>query len=126
MQRLPPFARYQHPLPSTSPSVAPVAAVADCELLGGPTGYVRVTIVADETPFNPREWLSIADTHVKQGETTEAIEVYRRVATYYRQQDFPLKAYAICKQMLVLDPTREDIKAEQRELAQHLGINPDG
>jgi hypothetical protein len=81
--------------------------------------------VADETPINPREWLALADEHVKDGSTNEAIEAYRKVAAYYRQQDFPLKAYALCKQILVLDPTRDDIRAEQRELAERLGINPD-
>jgi hypothetical protein len=81
--------------------------------------------VVDEKPINPREWLAIADEHVKQGDTSAAIEAYRKVAAFYREQDFPLKAYALCKQMLVVDPTREDIRAEQLELAKHLGIDPE-
>jgi hypothetical protein len=81
--------------------------------------------MGDEDDINPREQLALADRLVKDGSTNAAIDVYRKVAAHYRRQDFPLKAYALCKQMLVLDPTRADIRAEQRELAERLGIDPD-
>jgi hypothetical protein len=75
--------------------------------------------------MNPRDWIKEGDEHVQQGSTDAAIEAYQKAAAYYREQDFPLKAYALCKQMLVIDPTRADIRAQQIELAKHLGIDPD-
>lgn len=72
-------------------------------------------------PNDIRTWLKIGDLYTRKGARKEAIETYGRVAAQYAQQGFFLKAVAVYKQILKLDPSRLDVQvklAEQYEMLQ--------
>ena len=74
---------------------------------------------------DPRDWIKAGDQHAKQGKAAAAIEAYAAAAQHFVDNGFYLKALAVYKQMLVLDPTRADLRAELRELELRLGIAGD-
>jgi pilus assembly protein FimV len=67
-------------------------------------------------PKDVRTWLKIGDLQDKVGQKKEAIDTYARVAEQYAQQGFFLKAVAVFKQILKLDPTRLDVQLKLAEL----------
>ncbi|MFK7985961.1 MAG: tetratricopeptide repeat protein [Sandaracinaceae bacterium] len=77
--------------------------------------------IVQSEPDDIRTWLKIGDLYTRKGARREAIETYARVAAQYAQQGFFLKAVAVYKQILKLDPTRLDVQvklAEQYEMLQ--------
>jgi tetratricopeptide (TPR) repeat protein len=60
-------------------------------------------LVKDD-PQDVRTWLKIGDLFTRIGSTREAVDTYGRVAETYAQQGFFLKAVAVYKQILKLDP----------------------
>jgi pilus assembly protein FimV len=61
-------------------------------------------------PSDIRTWLKIGDLQSKVGKTKDAIDTYLRVADQYSAQGFHLKAVAVHKQILKLDPNRIDVQ----------------
>lgn len=76
-------------------------------------------------PKDVRTWLKIGDLQDKVGQKKEAIETYSRVAEQYAQQGFFLKAVAVFKQILKLDPTRLDVQVKLAEMYEQLQLVSD-
>ncbi|MFO0681173.1 MAG: tetratricopeptide repeat protein [Sandaracinus sp.] len=76
-------------------------------------------------PKDVRTWLKIGDLQDKIGQKKEAIETYSRVADQYAQQGFFLKAVAVFKQILKLDPQRLDIQLRLAENYEQLQLVSD-
>ena len=56
-------------------------------------------------PSDIRTWLKIGDLYTRMGARKEATETYIRVAEQYTHSGFHLKAIAVYKQVLSIDPT---------------------
>ena len=56
-------------------------------------------------PSDIRTWLKIGDLYTRMGARKEATETYIRVAEQYTHNGFHLKAIAVYKQVLNIDPT---------------------
>lgn len=69
-----------------------------------------------------RTWLKIADLYSKSGDLVNATETYRKVADYYAKQGFYLKAVAVNKQILKIDPNLVDVHIELANLYKQLGL----
>src|SRR6266853_1983879 len=62
--------------------------------------YLRIV---SEDPKDVRVWLKIGDLYAKKGAKQEATDTYLKVARFYHEQGFFLKAVAIYKKILKLD-----------------------
>ena len=78
--------------------------------------------VVDEDPRDVRIWLKIGDLQARRGASSEAVETYSKVAEYYSEQGFYLKAVAVYKQILRLDPELVDVNLRLAELYKQLGL----
>ncbi|MCB9592830.1 MAG: tetratricopeptide repeat protein [Sandaracinaceae bacterium] len=81
--------------------------------------------IVREDPDDVRTWLKIGDLYTRKGAKSEAISTYSRVATTYGDQGFFLKAVAVYKQILKLDPTRLDIQLGLGEMYEMLHLVSD-
>ncbi len=81
--------------------------------------------IVREDPADVRTWLKIGDLYTRKGAKSEAITTYSRVATTYGDQGFFLKAVAVYKQILKLDPTRLDIQIGLAEMYEMLHLVSD-
>ena len=81
--------------------------------------------VVTEDPKDVRVWLKIGDLYAKKGAKPEATETYTRVAKFYSDQGFYLKAVAVYKQILKLDPRLVEINLKLAELYRQLGLISD-
>ena len=72
-----------------------------------------------------RSLLKIGDLHVRAGNRGTAIETYETVATHYAAQGFFLKAIAVYKQILKLDPSRLDAQVRLGEMYEQLQLVSD-
>ncbi len=70
-----------------------------------------------------REWIQEGDKHAKAGDTPQAIAAYREAITIFRGEQMWLKAFALTKQILALDPNHADARADHQELGAKLGIS---
>ncbi len=84
--------------------------------------YLRIV---HEDPKDVRVWLKIGDLYAKKGAKQEAIETYLKVARFYHDQGFFLKAVAVYKQILKLDPRLVDVILKLAELYRQLGLMSD-
>ena len=84
--------------------------------------YLRIV---GEDPKDVRVWLKIGDLYAKKGAKQEAIDTYHRVARFYHDQGFFLKAVAVYKQILKLDPRLVDVILKLAELYRQLGLMSD-
>ena len=84
--------------------------------------YLKVVATDDK---DVRIWLKIGDLYAKLGKKPEATETYQRVAQFYSEQGFYLKAVAVYKQILKLDPRLIDINQRLAELYKQLGLLSD-
>ncbi|MEZ4362861.1 MAG: tetratricopeptide repeat protein [Kofleriaceae bacterium] len=84
--------------------------------------YLRIV---REDPRDVRVWLKIGDLYAKKGAKQEAVETYLRVAQFYQEQGFFLKAVAVYKQILKLDPRLVDVNLKLAELYRQLGLMSD-
>ena len=84
--------------------------------------YLRIV---HEDPKDVRVWLKIGDLYAKKGSKQEAIETYLKVARFYHEQGFFLKAVAVYKQILKLDPRLVDVILKLAELYRQLGLMSD-
>jgi len=84
--------------------------------------YLRVV---KEDPQDVRVWLKIGDLYAKKGSKQEASETYLKVARFYQDQGFFLKAVAVYKQILKLDPRLVEVNLKLAELYRQLGLLSD-
>ncbi|HEX4418409.1 MAG TPA: tetratricopeptide repeat protein [Kofleriaceae bacterium] len=84
--------------------------------------YLRIV---HEDPKDVRVWLKIGDLYAKKGAKQDAIETYLKVARFYHDQGFFLKAVAVYKQILKIDPRLVDVILKLAELYRQLGLMSD-
>ena len=72
-----------------------------------------------------RSLLKIGDLFVRKGDRGSAIETYQQVADHYAQQGFFLKAIAVFKQILKLDPSRLEAHVQLGEMYEQLQLISD-
>src|SRR6476469_4569605 len=77
--------------------------------------------VVQEDPKDVRVWLKIGDLYAQKGAKQDATETYLKVARFYHEQGFFLKAVAVYKQILKLDPRLVDVILKLAELYRELG-----
>ena len=80
--------------------------------------------VADDDK-DVRIWLKIGDLYARINKRDEAVEVYQKVARFYSDQGFYLKAVAVFKQILKLDPRLIQVNIKLAELYKQLGLLSD-
>jgi tetratricopeptide (TPR) repeat protein len=73
--------------------------------------------IVKQDPNDIRAKLKLGDLYIRAGETDAAVQVLREVAEHYSQEGFTLKAVAVLKQILKLDPRLADVSVA---LAAHL------
>ena len=78
--------------------------------------------IVRENPKDVRVWLRIGDLYTKTGAKQDATDTYLRVARFYHEQGFFLKAVAVYKQILKLDPSLVDVRRTLSELYRQLGL----
>lgn len=78
--------------------------------------------IVEEDPRDVRIWLKIGDLCARKGSKQEAIDTYLKVAEFYSEQGFYLKAIAVYKQVLKIDSTRIDVNIRLAELYKQLGL----
>ncbi|MEM1418270.1 MAG: tetratricopeptide repeat protein [Myxococcota bacterium] len=76
-------------------------------------------------PRDVRTWLKIGDLHTRKGDARKAAETYHRVAEHYAAQGFFLKAVAVYKQILKLQPERVDVQLRLAEMYENLQLVSD-
>jgi pilus assembly protein FimV len=81
--------------------------------------------IVEEDPRDVRIWLKIGDLQVKKGSTAEAVDTYSKVAEFYSEQGFYLKAVAVYKQILKIDANLVEINLRLAELYKQLGLLSD-
>ena len=81
--------------------------------------------IVREDPKDVRVWLKIGDLYAKKGAKNEATETYLKVAKFYGEQGFYLKAVAVYKQILKLDPRLVEVNLKLAELYRQLGLMSD-
>ncbi len=78
--------------------------------------------IVDEDPRDVRIWLKIGDLQARKGDNADAVDTYSKVAEYYSEQGFYLKAVAVYKQILRLDADLVDVNLRLAELYKQLGL----
>jgi len=73
-------------------------------------------------PNDIRTWLKIGDLYTRMGARKEATDTYLRVAEQYTSSGFYLKAVAVYKQILKLDPTLLEIHQYLADSYLELGL----
>jgi pilus assembly protein FimV len=76
-------------------------------------------------PKDSRLLLKLGDLYTRQGAARDATTTYRKVAEQYAEQGFFLKAVAVCKQILKLDPSSTDIWERLAEMYEMLSLVSD-
>src|SRR2546423_2112000 len=84
--------------------------------------YLRIV---QEDPKDVRVWLKIGDLYAKKGAKQDATDTYLKVARFYHEQGFFLKAVAVYKQILKIDPRLVDVILKLAELYRQLGLMSD-
>mgnify|MGYP006271173777 CR=1 FL=1 len=81
--------------------------------------------LVEADPRDVRTLLKIGDLQTRKGQKQQATETYSRVAEFYAGQGFYLKAVAVYKQILKIDPELVDINVKLAELYHQLGLVSD-
>jgi tetratricopeptide (TPR) repeat protein len=81
--------------------------------------------IVEEDPRDVRIWLKIGDLHAKANAPKQAIDTYAKVAEFYSEQGFYLKAVAVYKQILKIDGALVEINLRLAELYKQLGLLSD-
>ncbi len=80
------------------------------------------TRIVEEDPRDVRVWLKIGDLYAKKNDKNKATDTYSKVAEFYSEQGFYLKAVAVYKQILRIDPTQVGVNLQLAELYKQLGL----
>jgi tetratricopeptide (TPR) repeat protein len=78
-----------------------------------------------DDPNDVRILLKIGDLQFRRGAREDAVATYSKVARGYEEQGFALKAIAVYKQILSIDPNLTDLHGKLAELYVQLGLVPD-
>lgn len=93
------------------------------------TKYDRAIVeyqkIIAEDPRDVRTLLKIGDAYGKKGARGEACNTYKRVAELYAADGFFLKAVAVHKQILKLDPNRVDVQLDLADMYTKLALTSD-
>src|SRR5271170_2806128 len=81
--------------------------------------------IIEEDPRDIRVLLKIGELYQKRGDNKEAAATLLRVAEAYSSDGFFLKAAAVFKQVLKLNPALLDVNLKLAELYQQLGLMSD-
>lgn len=81
--------------------------------------------VLAEDPQDVRTRLKLGDVYAKKGDREHACEVYREVAETHAEQGFFLKAVAVYKSVLKIDPQQGEAALRIAELHEQLGLAQD-
>ena len=81
--------------------------------------------LVDADKRDVRSLLKIGDLQVRKGDRGSAIKTYQTVADHYANQGFFLKAIAVYKQILKLDPSRLDAQVQLGDMYSHLQLISD-
>ena len=81
--------------------------------------------VVEADPNDVRVWLEIGDLRAKTGSNREAIDAYLGAAEIYEAQGFFLKAVAVHKQIIQLDPQHGASMRKLADLHHRLGLTSD-
>ena len=81
--------------------------------------------LAEDDPNDVRIFLKLGALYLRQGSIHEATETYHQVARFYSKQGFSLKAVAVYKQILQINPTDLPVTRKLAELYQRLGLLSD-
>lgn len=81
--------------------------------------------LVDDDPGDVRTWLKIGDLQTRKGAHKDASDTYQRVAEHYAEQGFFLKAVAVFKQILKLQPGRMDVSLRLAEMYEQLQLVSD-
>lgn len=81
--------------------------------------------IVKEDPKDVRVWLKIGDLYAKKDAKAEATDTYMKVAKFYSEQGFYLKAVAVYKQILKVDPRLVEVNLKLAELYRQLGLLSD-
>lgn len=81
--------------------------------------------VVEAEPTDVRTWLKIGDLQAKKGSPEEATATYLRVANHYSEQGFFLKAVAVFKQVLKIEPRHVEVHLKLAALYKQLGLVTD-
>src|SRR5215510_10729595 len=81
--------------------------------------------LVEEDPRDVRVWLKLGDLYAKKNAKQDATETYLRVAQFYSDQGFYLKAVAVYKQVLKLDPRLIEVNIRLAEVYRQLGLLSD-
>jgi tetratricopeptide (TPR) repeat protein len=84
--------------------------------------YLKVVQADDK---DVRIWLKIGDLYAKLGKKQEAAETYQKVAEFYSDQGFYLKAVAVYKQILKIEPRLVEVNQRLADLYKQLGLLSD-
>ena len=76
-------------------------------------------------PQDVRSLLKIGDLQTRKGDAAAATQTYMAVAMFYAEQHFFLKAVAVYKQVLQLDPSLIEVSGKLAALYQQLGLRSD-
>jgi tetratricopeptide (TPR) repeat protein len=78
--------------------------------------------LVQEDPRDVRTLLKIGDLHTRRNKPKDAIDVYQKVADLYAKQGFFLKAVAVYKQILKLDPSHLDSTQKLAKMYEELAL----
>src|SRR5262249_49170399 len=81
--------------------------------------------IVEEDPRDVRIWLKIGDLYARKRAKAEATQTYLRVAEFYGEQGFYLKAVAVFKQILKLDPRLVEVNLKLADVYRKLGLLSD-
>src|SRR5512138_3190799 len=81
--------------------------------------------IVEEDARDVRVWLKLGDLYAKKNAKQDATETYLRVAQFYSEQGFYLKAVAVYKQVLKLDPRLIEVNIKLAEVYRQLGLLSD-
>jgi tetratricopeptide (TPR) repeat protein len=94
---------------------------------GGPLDHAITRFLAylRDHPDDIRILLKVGDLYAKSGKIQEAVEAYLRAADHFAKEGFFLRAVAVYKQVLKLDPSHTGIWRRLGALYEELGLTSD-
>jgi pilus assembly protein FimV len=81
--------------------------------------------LVEDDPKDVRTLLKLGDLQTRAGDNASATQTYMRVAQFYGDQGFFLKAVAVYKQILKIDPAILEVNIKLADLYQQLGLLSD-
>lgn len=87
-----------------------------------PDAIAEYKVLIEHDPSDVRTMLKIGDLHVKVGAVEDACQTYERVGKAYAKDGFFLKAVAVYKQLLKVDPSSVETYCRLAELYEQLGL----